>query len=509
MTLGISDWATSLCLPLVRSTQMLARLVVACDDTSIEEFETAVEEVKQSWHDLMLGQLTVAVGRGYDRKWAPGIVASDWDPFFRMMVAFAGVVSASSAWVSSRLGTDWGDHIFAAADFPLLTYDSISCVLPPNAVTVLMPEATGDFAGAFIDVSNLGVAVPVKLQAQVQLALEEMCAAVGAFSPVSGLGFRCWSQSEVQSALVWTSAEVDDAVAQRKLVSVESWAGELEFPDFQFRLGHTATIHAWVAFVLAGTPDSFEGWPLAIWLSRNRAKPEGFYEEKLTDRGLWTAAWGQPPVGIFAKEEAWKIRTAIDSGADLWRVSPSAITPFRFAQADMPSPGSIGKMRPAGRFDVDRARSDLGSLYLAETPLGAWSEVLDREPVVTLRHLTNRDAWRLKPHRGFVLVDLDGAGPKVCTTSRRADTQDLATKYAIAGHQGLRACLRTGGGRSIVLFGTGGKRLPSSGGLGGWSAKRIPGVQGEPLWDYLADRMEDPDLATVLRRLPGDLKLLN
>jgi len=509
MTADIAHWAEVLCPALVRSTEALAKLVKTRDEASIEEFEAEVDEVKQNWHSLMVGELTTAVGRGYDRIWKPGIELADWNCFIRMMVAFSGVISAGGAWISSQMKMAWGDHIFAAADFPLLKYDSISRTLPPNAVSILLPETTGDFAGAFIDVSNLCRTDAFRQQTQVQQALVDMCSAVGAGAPAAGLGFRCWPQSEVERSFGWNTKDVVDAVDNREIVAVQSWTGKLEFPDYQFSLGHTPGIDHWVSYVLKNTPDSFEGWPLAIWLGRNRAKPDDFYRIKLTERGLWTPEWGTPPAEIFAKEEGCTDKKKISKGRKLWRVSPSAISPFLFAQADMPNAHSKGKMRPSGRFDVDRARSNKGSLYLSETPVGAWREVLDREPVVTLRHLTSRDAWCLRPHRSFTLVDLAHARSLVSATSRRADTQDLATKYALAGRQGLRVRLRTGGGWAVVLFGTAGKWLPSPGGLGGWSAERVPGVQGPPLWEYLADRMTDPDLATVLRRLPGDLILLS
>lgn len=503
----VGDWADRLSPKLANAVKALARVMGTPSEAALIHLEGRIDAVKVVWSEL-LGLITRRNPRTHEHTWAPGLAREEYAPFFRTMVAFSGLLAACSGHISAQLNIRWGGHLFSKTDFPLIDYDPVDSPLPELATSVLLPDMAGDFWGAFIELCSLGVIDPKLYEPKVAKALQAIASDVGGKTPSPGLGMRFWSEADVMREFRIADRRRLLAMHRaRKLVWVESWAGSRIYPDYQFRLGRSVSVEDWVTLVLRSTPEYFAGWSLALWLQSNQAKSEAFYREKLEARGLWTPSWGRDILGTFKALKTRKQRKLLTAGTPLYRVSPSAVVPFRFSQAERPRPGA--NAAPKGRFDPFASDTSLGSLYLAESRIGGWSEVLDREPVVTLRHLSSRDSWTLTPAHDREVVDLEGAPPAVGDLPYRAETQDLATHYAIENRPGLRSLLRTGNGYAVVLFGEAGVHLPAPAGIGYWSAERLPGLSDSCLWEYLVMRSADEDLPTVLRRFPGEVKLLD
>lgn len=493
-----------------RANSLLDRLsfsVTALEDSLVRPsvdrlrvLETRVDALRHEWTSVLDD---IAPFDNVEMRRVLNAPKEECNAFIRSVVAFASLIQVVSRKVGDGAGLVWGRHLFGDRDFEIATFEPLDIMLSDKAVRLLVPGICADVLGAVDELLTLAPARPYGHKDSVYRAIDGICAAVGASVKPAGLDFALLSASRVAAILRVDEIEIRRMAESRQVVSVPLWGGERMYPDFQFDFV-TDQIWPTITELLAGTPESFKDWSLAIWLHKNHGRGVFLCKRLLSDRGLWTSDWSVPPTGAYAGVVNPPSH-GVPQNVALHRVTKRGNTPFFFSTARTPAPGAA--TAPAGRFDLPDT-SPQGSLYLAEDPVGAWAETLDREPVITLGSIAHRDRWELAPAQEHVVADLTSGATSIGTDPSRADTQALASSVA-PRFSGLRAVVRSRASSiAVVLFGAKGATLPEPAGVGLWGSRKIPGLRDDSLWDYLEERAAfNASLPTVLRRFPDDLRL--
>ncbi len=490
--------------PLPAQAQALSARVQAAVAALAEQLEAgdapSLVVLEQRMQDLLKEYRALLAETGLGDRTGPptGVAKDDYNAFVRSVVALASMTALVAGKVGGSAGIAWGHHLFGEHDLGPVRHDALELALPERAVKRILVDQAGDLLGAFTELAELLPGRPHGRISAVERSLERICRALDCRGSVRrSLGFTLWDAASFASELGINEDEAVRRAEAREVVAVKSWTGQWQFPDYQTVRG---ALRDEVALVCADADPGFKGWPLAIWLGGNLGQTPAYYEQLLGGRGLWRPHWGDAATGAFNGI----IRPAqAPPPTELWRNIKRGYGPFFFSSAKPSAPGAPAP--PAGRFDLP-AHTDRGSLYTAATPAGACAEVLDREPVVTLRHLLHRVLWRLAPNEQLKLADLSSAAALLAATTNRNDTQELAERLS-ATWQGMQVPLRTGGSDpGAVLFGPVGAVLPAAAGLGLWSAEPEPLIQSDHVWDYLDQREALTDgFPIVLRRFPEEI----
>ncbi|MDR1237763.1 MAG: hypothetical protein LBK28_05940 [Propionibacteriaceae bacterium] len=138
--------------------------------------------------------------------------------------------------------------------------------------------------------------------------------------------------------------------------------------------------------------------------------------------------------------------------------------------------------------------------------MGAWREVLDQFPVLTLNAILGRVRHELVSNGPIGNIVLATGGRAALTNARRRiDTLAVAMRAKEANYAGIKYCLnkeRTANG--FALFGPEGKKNEGDDCVASWTWKAtIPALQDEHLLEMLRWReRNDPAFPVVYRCFP-------
>lgn len=262
--------------------------------------------------------------------------------------------------------------------------------------------------------------------------------------------YDCLSLHEVLADTGMTAYSLFQAFASRKLLVVPATSHpvEMQFPRFQFvkttdtrtkRDSEFREIRKDVAYCLENTTPAFSGHEAALWFWIHGAKKFSLdsnkdneldmsqtWEPKLTDIGLWNSALG----------EASSLNIPPELSTFLTNLQPSTL--FRITRRKFPQPFFYSHVAQwdgkYGRFDLlevseNDPEPQYGTCYFGFTALGAFNEVFERLPYVSLDDLISYSLWQatfsVKIENVF---DASHFGVNIVSTSRRRDTQGYATE---------------------------------------------------------------------------------
>lgn len=447
----------------------------------------------------------------------PVLHVSDSNRVVRIIVTYFSLHKIVTAVVKTSTGSCWGAHVVSPNDFEQIAFDDFDVPRSVTARARLLEDQSADLIEATSDLGEL-VPGPVSIAyiAAIRRVVEDLChhfgTRVGQPLSASEYPFELYAKERACSELGISETELENRRKTRAVLSVPTWLGDIRYPGFQFSRGDVKPV---IKHIISNVDRRLSDWPLTIFMFTHRDEHENFFVKVLQDRGLWRPAWTQQPTREFKGLAAKNFGTR-RSRLTLYRVANERYSPFYFSSCvSVRDAGSLGapltevgaplETDVGGRFDLDH-ETGRGTVYLAESPSGAWAEVLDREPVVTLRSLLGRYEWTLVRKNGISLGDVTERGAQIATANR-ADTQALAGRISADGHEGVRYILRARGNEiGVALFGTAGANLPGSVGLGAWSSRRKPGIEAKGLWDYLSDREKrDVSYPVLLRRFPDEI----
>lgn len=472
--LGVLDEATA-----VLHTHLLAPSVL-----TLASLEIALDGVLVEYRQFL-----------EELKTAGSPIEDHHEPFLRAMVAYSTIVQLLSPQIGSGAGFAWGRHTFSDDDFAFIGFDHLPPDLPLAAVQRILPDQVADLKSALGAVGASAGYLQGRMRDRISDAFAQICGELDCVETNwESLDMDLKDDAWVMRELAIDAKQLATMVADRTIISVPTWSGGRRFPSYQIELG--VIVHA-VEYVCENTPPTFRDWPLAIWMARNLAATDEYFEEKLGSLGLWMPLWSGPATTQFKGIKKLKATTPL---SPLFRVCRRSLSPFYFSSVDAARPAA------GGRFDL-AVSTGLGSLYTAETPFGAWSETLDRRPVVTLRELLSMRLWSLRALDQPDVADLTKVPGT--NTNRRPDTQALAEAVRVDGWLGLRVPLRSRPTEiGVVMFGKTGPNLPATAGIGLWEALPTEGIEAASLWEYMETRQDlENDFPIVLRRFPSEMAL--
>jgi hypothetical protein len=406
----------------------------------------------------------------------------------------------SSGHIMTEAGHCWGRHLINPADHKDISFPSV--VRPHgNWVKLLVSHQCRDIMEAAGELLDTLSDEPDKVVDGWRAAIGDSVARIAAAFDTEiavALAIKTWTQAQVLRELRITMG----TMKRRRMISVRTWSGETRYPSLQF---FDREVRSIVRYILANTEDAqFNGWPLAVLLHQYREKldagggeAESFFRGILEDAGLWKPAYTRSRMGDLAHVRD-RPDAVVRSGKRRYRITREEHAPFWFQH--------FNGEGPSGRYDL--ALPGQGTCYLADSAVGAWTEVLERMPVLRLGDVVGRRLWVLKPQSDLAVKNLTGGvDEKLTTTPYRAETRDVAERLRAAGANGVAYRLRTGQNRhrGLALFGPEGLTPPSAAGLGIWSARSNSGVEAESFGKYLRARLGEGRFPVILRRFPDEV----
>jgi hypothetical protein len=334
------------------------------------------------------------------------------------------------------------------------------------------------------------------------------------------------SAEEVADILGCSVNDVTVLKKSKGLVWVTTWTGEERYPKFQFDGDRVCSVIQEVLPEIASMRDDsgvlhgLHGWPLALFLERylpyghTHNDPEideaGTFVELLTGMNLWS-----PHLQLRRTRSLDSIQgqeqAEIKANTELFRVQEARhAEPFYFTSYDE----NAGIMPGSGRLDLPQS-TGRGTWYVADNEKGAWREVLDQHPVLTLDDIVGRSRWTLKPLQNIAnLAEATGGRAALTAARRRRDTLDVARRIAAATttggellFRGIRYCLnKDRNGHGYAFFGPTGQSQPGDADLGPWEkTSKTRAVGDGDLWSILAWReLREPEFPVILKRFPGE-----
>jgi hypothetical protein len=260
------------------------------------------------------------------------------------------------------------------------------------------------------------------------------------------------------------------------VISLKDWDGEIKYPVFQFDEAKGVASGAEpldrmkpvVRYVLDGlvkssdpTKHPLSGWKLAVYVRANlaRGRDEPWFEEQLKGQRLWQN---------FNPSEAhgpmWqRVKSVLDSGhllplpmkGEYYRITGKKYAhPYHYSHFD----DNRGRYDPGPPDDPETdCFPDYGALYLGESPLDCWAEVLGRQPIVTLSFLASQVQYAIwvEPNDfGEVpeCVDLTPQDRQLLDADR-TESNAIARLMLERGYDGIRYGMAvTGTQAGIALF---------------------------------------------------------
>lgn len=388
-------------------------------------------------------------------------------------------------------------------------------VVPENEALVgrIVADQTHEVYLAVTDLTfrSSGISFVAFLPA-IEKLLDELCAHYGVHRSTKEIRGPLLREEEACDRLGCTPAQIATMVADRRIVSVTSWTGEVCFPQWQFENRGVCPL---VSYVLEHTPSTFSEWPLALFLSHHYREEEhvqhskrgkSFFKTILKRRAIWLSTFRRSANGSLGNVTSLS-RTDLLPTRSLYRVTKWYRGPFHFRNFDDLAP-ERGLPSGTGRLDLPKS-SGYGTMYLTETPKGAWSEVFGHIPVLTLDDVCDRVIHEVKPKSAVAnLADAAQGRPDLITNNSRQETCRFAHELHRAGVKGIRYGLAAMQGEiGYALFGIvdGVTDLRTGAGLGTWNKKgpSRPAVLDEGFWAYLELRdKSEPYFPIMLRRFP-------
>lgn len=489
---ALADQADGLLRALRAATAALHDHLSMLTDATLADLEVQLDSLLREYGLLLREMEPTKSGSPVDKR---------YESFLRAMVTFATLIELIAPQLGEPTGRPWGSHVFADSHFRYIQFDKLPGQLPPDAVRLIFPDQCSDLKSAVETLERISLLKRPK--AFIFAHLDQIALILGydARSPHT-LGINLMTAEWVRDQCGHSDTRpVKRMTRQRRIISVPTWTGERMYPEFQFERGKLLDS---VQLVCREAHSSLTDWPLAVWMAMHKHQKVPYFEQRLGEIGLWMPSRLDGPSHQFQDlARAAATDAPFPLSGPLYRVSRSENSPFYFSSADAADPHA------GGRFDL-AGKSGHGSLYTGETPVGAWSEVFDRLPVLTLHDLFERRLWELRPQGPLEVWNLEHHRPQLFSTRRRADTQEVAAMAFNQRRQGLRVRLRSVGGEmGAVLFGRAGATLPSAAGIGLWNAEPTHGIEDHGLWQYITQREENNSaFPVVLRRFPTELKLL-
>ena len=471
---------------LASALRALASHFQSADDLHLQHIETHIQ-------NLQAMRRKIEVER---KRPATTWTSDDVSRLYRLFVVLESVLSLMAPKLKTAGKQPWGQHLFSEHDFDTVTFDGFEPPRQAAAVKRMLEDQITDLEEAAQDLIAIASSYGVfGLKAEVQKAIKAIRTKFG-LETVPPLQLTLWDATRVKDELHIDQAALDELVAKRTVFTVRSWAGDDQYPSFQFKAG---AVKKAISYAHKNAAPGFSGWSFAVWAEHHQDENEAFFRTQLEKRGLWKPAWSTAATNQF-KDVSGTDKHKIAVGTNLYRVTRSGYSPFYFASV----PKSKSASSQAGRFDL-QGDGDKGSVYMSESAEGAWREVLDREPVVTLRTLVQRTMWTLTPNSTVTVADVTRSPVDIPACIIRKDTQQLAMRLALHD-DGIRYRLRSSGTEiGIVLFGPQGPTLPSPAGLGIWGSSSHEAIADKSLWEYLAFREDEEGQLVVLRRFPLEI----
>lgn len=317
-----------------------------------------------------------------------------------------------------------------------------------------------------------------------------------------------------------SEAEVRARATTSELLTVSTWAGQQVFPLVQIVGGAVPTNLPRLLAAVDGE-GRLSRWHLAIWLSQP-FRPSGErpvdvldseYDEVLGVLQRTRVVHGPPGATPRVADESvfeaavagnhLRAVPAVDAEeAFFYRIAEREYGPFYFSQ---------GKHR----FDLLPGAEE-GSVYFALSSAGAFDEVLQRSPVISLDHLLRHTLWKALPARRVTdLFDLSdgnlaeqlGFDAELTRSLNRDKTQEAARKIHAAGARGIIYDLfESNTGKGVALFGRCGRSQPESSGLPAFALEQAPLAFVEELWEWMTMRSQSKAVTFLPETAPiGDV----
>ena len=475
------------------------------DDALLEAAERAIEDMLSAFSQIQVDAATDSIFR----QDAEEDAEEDYEALVWTMVSGQALFQVLAKVASQKAGFPWGEHLFSAAELRLVQREPLPERLPSAAIKRLIPDLASDLAYAMDKLTDSDPVRANGIMADIDKGLKRICRACDCADDHRNGLTNDWGLGELMTPkrageeLRIDAPDVVRRIDDRGLVGVPLWTGAWRVPGFQFVRGE---LRDDVKFVLTHAHDDLRGWQLALWLAKaiQDSRSQDWYETVLSDRGHWKPHWSSNETGEFGTYSLTARATSFSG--ELYRISRRGLRPFYFSHVEESEEGHLTP--PAGRFDLDSDTSSKGTMYTATTAMGACTEVLDRELVLTLSEVLNRSMWRLEPRNPIKVVDLTSLPSSLPATRNRRETQYLAFRVSLE-HEGLLVGLRTSQAEiGLAVFGDAGAHLPSAVDLGLWSADSEPLVHTDALWEYVDARDQDQAGFPVLLRQFPDVSII-
>lgn len=323
--------------------------------------------------------------------------------------------------------------------------------------------------------------------------------------------------------------EIEEKAAEKKLLAVGTWAGEICVPSFQFDTEDTKELKDFddlvehhlkekIQYMLNHTLPYYQGWPLAVFAHRHQSLSLRKIRERLEGTSVYKQGEGKirRPDTLAKKATDCVFDVVLKRlpqrpADDLVKLEPGqkwynahpccfpldeegAVLAKKYFFSKKIAAGKQGKPLSA-RFNIDV--NGRGTMYLAEDLLGSVKECLRHDPVLTLREL---GSWNYETFT--VTEDMDRNGTKLCnivgllewkdiSRAGRKATQGHAKDVAKRGFAGIYYGLKQALGlRGLALFGPSGARDDD---LPGWHSDTEPLINSDDLWLYIETCKPDFD----------------
>jgi hypothetical protein len=193
-------------------------------------------------------------------------------------------------------------------------------------------------------------------------------------------------------------------------------------------------------------------------------------------------------------------RAQLTAGSEYYRVQEVRYSSFCYFSCYEDTVESLPEN--VGRLDLPESGGK-GTWYIADSPGGAWREIIGRRPVITLDDILSRNRLNIKPAITIdAIADTTRGGAWLSRALYREDTLDVARRLEQQGCRGIKYRLNLSvGGCGYALFGPAGGTDPLAARLGRWSRSSMPAVEDPVVWDFLREQRAEGQLI-ILRRLP-------
>jgi hypothetical protein len=343
---------------------------------------------------------------------------------------------------------------------------------------------------------------------------------VSAGRPLACLGELC-DAAAFTRLLGWSKAELKAAERAGLVLALPGWGGAKQYPAMQVvadalpaRLGD---------LLAAVSVEAMSRWHLAYWLalpgddgSTARIRSlDSSYDAILGSLARYRVTSGGPSPKVPAVPSADQLRAAMKESPKKARVIKAKTRLHRVVAREF---GAFYFTVGLGRYDPEAGTvvgsSDIGACYFSLDPSGAFSEILNRNPVVQTDDLLHKCHWTVQGTSDIAdVLDLTDrrvdavVDPVLGSSDHREQTQALASAAAAAGATAVKYRLvEHPSSLGLSLFGPRARSIPEAEPYrrDPFLQSRETLVESEDFWRWLDEEVASGHHCLLPVQTPGE-----